>query len=167
MAGGPPAVGDAPAPAAPVSAPGSYDSGRPGSGLGSDDTGTPGSAPDSDEPALPTISAAALAGRLAARERGEDHVVLLDVREPAERTIVAIPGALHVPLGEVLADPSAVAHRLAGEGAPRPDVVVHCRSGQRSAQAARALAEAGVGAVNLSGGVLAWVRDVDPSLPTY
>lgn len=130
--------------------------------------------------AVPTISARALARRLAAREEGSDSFVLVDVRETPERAIVSIPGAVHVPLGQVLADPVALAAQLGSDGSQPPggakpadnageagDVVVHCRSGARSEQAARALAAAGLAAVNLDGGVLAWVADVDPALPTY
>ncbi|GHG46591.1 adenylyltransferase/sulfurtransferase MoeZ [Flavimobilis marinus] len=112
------------------------------------------------------ITAAGLARRLADREGGRDTLVVLDVREAAERTIVTIPGTAHIPLGEVLADPEAALRRVrAGDEAC--DVVVHCRSGQRSAQAAHALAATGASVLDLDGGVLAWVRDVDPSLPTY
>ncbi|MFC4554579.1 molybdopterin-synthase adenylyltransferase MoeB [Georgenia faecalis] len=119
--------------------------------------------------AVPTLSATALAARLAARERGADAVVLLDVREAAERTIAVIPGAVHVPLAAVLADPAGVARELdaAPDNGTAADVVVHCRSGERSTLAARALAAAGVPALSLSGGILAWARDVDLSLPIY
>ncbi|UNX55191.1 ThiF family adenylyltransferase [Georgenia sp. TF02-10] len=119
--------------------------------------------------ALPAVTASTLARRLTARTAGTDDFVLLDVREPAERTIVAIPGSVTIPLGEVLADPEAAVHRLGLDrpaGGPR-DLLVHCRSGQRSAQAVRALAGAGAHAVNVTGGVLAWAADVDPTLPTY
>jgi len=44
---------------------------------------------------------------------------------------------------------------------------MHCKSGGRSAEAVRLLRARGVDAVDVSGGVLAWVREVDPSLPTY
>ena len=58
----------------------------------------------------------------------------------------------------------AAAHELP-RGIP---VVVHCKSGARSAEAAGLLAATGRSDVsNLTGGVLAWVRDVDPSLPVY
>ncbi|MFD1505588.1 adenylyltransferase/sulfurtransferase MoeZ [Georgenia yuyongxinii] len=117
----------------------------------------------------PAISAAELAERLTARERGADDFVLLDVREPAERSIVAIPGAVGIPLGKVLTDPEAAVHRLglARPGGVARELLVHCRSGQRSADAVRALRDAGARAVNVDGGVLAWVEDVDPTLPTY
>ena len=46
-------------------------------------------------------------------------------------------------------------------------MLVHCKSGARSAEAVRLLRERGLDAVDVTGGVLAWVQDVDPSLPTY
>ncbi|MBX9246739.1 ThiF family adenylyltransferase [Actinotalea ferrariae] len=127
-------------------------------GDGVDDAGPEGE----HEDAVATIAATALAERLAARDRGADDFTLVDVREPAERAIVAIPGAIAVPLGALL-DGSGVA----AVPADRP-VVLHCRSGVRSEQAARALRAAGRDdVVHLEGGVLAWVRDVDPTLPSY
>lgn len=90
----------------------------------------------------------------------EGAVTLLDVREPAERAIVTIPGdQLAIPLGEL---PARV-----GEVPPDRPVVVYCRSGARSAHAAAYLAGAGYAAANLAGGVLAWADDVEPGLPRY
>ncbi len=122
--------------------------------------------PEPDGPdAGPTLSAHALADRLAARERGEDSFVLLDVREPTERAIVSIPGARSVPLERLIADPGAAAEAGVQPGTP---VVVHCLSGGRSAQAQQILRDAGYTDVtNLAGGVRAWVAEVDPSLPVY
>lgn len=115
------------------------------------------------DPALPSITATALASRLLEREAGRDDFVLVDVREPGEREVVTIPGALPIPLAllrsgerDVLAD--------SADGIP---VLVHCKSGARSAEAVRLLRERGLDAVDVTGGVLAWVQDVDPSLPTY
>ncbi|WP_127128351.1 molybdopterin-synthase adenylyltransferase MoeB [Georgenia sp. SYP-B2076] len=147
-----------------------YDpAGSPAGSLGAPLCALPAPAPRERSGPLPAITARTLAERLAARERGADDFVLLDVREPTERGIVAIPGAVGIPLGEVLADPEAAVHRLAlgRPGGVGRDLLVHCRSGQRSAEAARALTDAGARAVNIEGGVLAWVADVDPSLPTY
>lgn len=86
-------------------------------------------------------------------------VTLLDVREPAERAIVTIPGDLAIPLGDL-------AERWAEVPTDRP-VVVYCHSGRRSARAAELLAGRGYEALNLTGGVLAWADLVDPSLPRY
>ncbi|MDD9205317.1 rhodanese-like domain-containing protein, partial [Georgenia sp. 10Sc9-8] len=114
----------------------------------------------------PELTAPQLAARLAAREQGQDDVVLLDVRESGERSIVTIPGSVSVPLGTLLADPAGAAG--AAGARPAGPVVVHCLSGGRSAQAQEALLRAGFRDVrNLTGGVRAWVEQVDPALPTY
>jgi adenylyltransferase/sulfurtransferase len=96
------------------------------------------------------------------RESGAEDFVLVDVREPAERGIVAIPGAVPAPIGELRSGAA-----LADLPLDRP-VVLLCKSGSRSAEALTLLRDAGHrDARHLDGGVLAWVRDVDPSLPTY
>ncbi|GCD20234.1 adenylyltransferase/sulfurtransferase MoeZ [Cellulomonas algicola] len=96
---------------------------------------------------VPTVTAAELVARLAV----DPSTVLVDVREAAELEVVAVPGATHVPLGRVL-DGSGVA------GLPRDrPVLVVCQVGARSMVAARALRASGVDAVNVDGGVLAWL----------
>ena len=90
--------------------------------------------------------------------------ILLDVREPREREICAIPGSLHIPLAEVLADPAGIADRLSLGGGT---VYVHCLGGGRSLKAAQALAASGVHAVNVAGGIKAWWTQIDPSMPRY
>jgi sulfur-carrier protein adenylyltransferase/sulfurtransferase len=86
--------------------------------------------------------------------------VLVDVREPHEFEICNIPGAKLIPLGEV---PKRM-HELNSAD----DIVVHCRSGVRSAKAVEFLMKSGFQKIhNLKGGVLAWARDVDPSMPSY
>jgi adenylyltransferase/sulfurtransferase len=108
------------------------------------------------------VSAPELARLLSARERGEADVVLVDVREPGERAIVAIPGAVAVPRAAF--DSGEAFAQIPFD---RP-VVLHCRSGARSATALELLRQAGhPDARHLDGGVLAWVEQVDPSLPTY
>jgi len=82
------------------------------------------------------------------------------VREPHEWQIGRIPGARLVPLG-------TVAESLGGFDRTR-DTVVYCKGGARSARAARQLAEAGFDRVwNLTGGILRWSDEVDPSVPKY
>ena len=89
-----------------------------------------------------------------------DRVLLIDVREPFEAEIARIPGARLIPLGEF--------RERMGEIERTADIVVHCRSGQRSAKAAKWLQEAGYSRVrNLRGGILAWADEVDPSTPKY
>jgi molybdopterin/thiamine biosynthesis adenylyltransferase/rhodanese-related sulfurtransferase len=109
-----------------------------------------------------TIDVQTLRALLSARERGQDDFVLVDVREAYEREIVVIPGAVHVPLGDLLA-PQGI-DRLPAD----LRVVLHCKSGGRSARALEALHAAGrTDAMHVGGGVLAWIREIDPSLPTY
>ena len=86
--------------------------------------------------------------------------LLLDVREPWELEIAALPGAVHIPMAEV---PVRLSELDRGR-----DIVVMCRSGGRSLSVARFLESQGYPSVaNLSGGVLAWAREVDPTLATY
>jgi molybdopterin/thiamine biosynthesis adenylyltransferase/rhodanese-related sulfurtransferase len=109
-----------------------------------------------------TIDVQTLRALLDARERGEDDFVLVDVREGYEREIVTIPGAVHIPLADLLA-PQGI------DQLPQHlRVVLHCKSGGRSATARQALHAAGrIDAVHVGGGVLAWVREIDPSLRAY
>ena len=89
-----------------------------------------------------------------------DGVFLLDVREPQEHQICSIPGSVLIPLGEL-------PNRISELGGHK-DVVVHCKSGVRSAKAVKILSDAGFQKVrNLSGGILRWIDVVDPSLPKY
>jgi molybdopterin/thiamine biosynthesis adenylyltransferase/rhodanese-related sulfurtransferase len=105
-----------------------------------------------------TITAAELKEML---DRGEDFL-LVDVREPAEYEIVSIPGAVLIPKGEILG--GAALEKLPHD---KP-IVLHCKSGARSAEALAALKGAGFSdAKHVQGGVLAWVSQVDPSLPSY
>ena len=93
----------------------------------------------------PSIDARDAARRLAAKE-----VVLLDVREHAEWRAGHIHGALHLPLAQLRRDLQRVPTGRT--------VVTVCASGSRSRSAARALARAGYDALNLSGGMSAWLR---------
>ncbi|ANJ26410.1 rhodanese-like domain-containing protein [Agromyces aureus] len=79
-----------------------------------------------------------------------DDVVILDVREPHELERARIDGALHIPLGELLARVDEV---------PRDTTVYTlCHVGGRSAQAAAYLESIGVDAVNVTGGIVEWHR---------
>jgi adenylyltransferase/sulfurtransferase len=92
-------------------------------------------------------------------DRG-DNFVLLDVREPHEYQICNIPGSKLIPLGEV-------GKRLE-ELDPNADIVVHCKSGMRSARACGVLRANGFQHVrNMKGGILAWSDQVDPTVPKY
>ena len=94
-------------------------------------------------------------------DRGES-VQLIDVREPHEWQIgnLAAQGAKLIPLAEL-------PNRLSEIDRDEP-VVVHCRSGARSARAADYLREQGYTDVrNLDGGILAWADEIDPTIPKY
>jgi sulfur-carrier protein adenylyltransferase/sulfurtransferase len=105
-----------------------------------------------------TISATDLKGML---DR-DDNIFLIDVREPNEYEIVSIPGATLIPKDQFLT--GAALERLPQD----KRIVLHCKSGARSAEALAIVKNAGFSdAVHVGGGVLAWVNQVDPSLPTY
>jgi adenylyltransferase/sulfurtransferase len=92
-------------------------------------------------------------------DRG-DKFVLIDVREPHEYKIASIPGSKLVPLGEV--------PKRLEEFDKDADIVIHCKSGMRSAKACGILKQNGFQHVrNVAGGILAWSDKVDPSVPKY
>ncbi|WP_184545061.1 adenylyltransferase/sulfurtransferase MoeZ [Streptosporangium becharense] len=95
------------------------------------------------------------------QDRGDD-IYVIDVREPNEYEIVSIPGAVLIPKGEFL-------NGSALERLPQDKkIVLHCKSGARSAECLAIVKNAGFSdAVHVGGGVLSWVKTVDPSLPTY
>ena len=101
------------------------------------------------------IGAVELAARLK-----QNHLMQLDVREPHELQISALPDAVNIPLGSLAA-------RLS-ELDSAQDMVVFCKTGVRSTRALELLASAGFKKVkNLKGGINAWATDVDQSLPIY
>ena len=87
--------------------------------------------------------------------------MLLDVREAGERAVVALPGGAWLPVGAVRAG--------AAVDGLQPDtrVYVYCKTGVRSGEAVDLLRARGVDAVNVEGGILAWVAEIEPGLPTY
>ena len=118
--------------------------------------------------AVPTVTAADLAAEFGAAARsGSAAPVLVDVRGAGERSIARIDPSVWVPLDTVAedaADPTGVLGRAAEQGS----LVIYCKSGMRSARASATLMAAGFAAVrSLEGGIEAWTRDVDPSLPGY
>jgi sulfur-carrier protein adenylyltransferase/sulfurtransferase len=98
-------------------------------------------------------------GELAERMKGDKEFTLLDVREPYEWQIARLPNARLIPLATLPAALSSLDQTR--------DIVVYCRSGVRSADAARQLAAAGFRVENLAGGILRWSDDVDPSVMKY
>jgi len=102
------------------------------------------------------------AGELKAMQDRGDNIFLVDVREPNEYEIVSIPGATLIPKGEFLS--GAALERLPQD----KRIVMHCKSGARSAECLAITKNAGFSdAVHVGGGVLAWINQVDPALPSY
>lgn len=90
----------------------------------------------------------------------KDGFVLVDVREPHEHKIGNISKAILIPLGDL--------EKRIGELNPGDEIVVHCKSGGRSAKAVEFLQKRGFKqARNMKGGILAWSDKVDPSVPKY
>jgi sulfur-carrier protein adenylyltransferase/sulfurtransferase len=116
---------------------------------------------------VPSPGAAAAAGipeilpeELKAAMAGADPPLLVDVREPEELSISHLPGAIGIPKGEI-------AERV-DELTRARSIVLFCRAGGRSADAARTLLDLGFTNVkSLKGGINAWSERVDPSVPVY
>lgn len=120
----------------------------------------PAHEPTRDLVPLVEVSAEEVSVELARADRPAP--VLLDVREPAEHALGTVPGALTVPVGEVL-----TWEELVGQ-LPDGPVVVYCKTGPRARRAAAHLVKVGHPDVRvMTGGILAWVERVDPSLPSY
>ncbi len=100
------------------------------------------------------------ATELAQRLKEGNHLRLIDVREPHELEISHLEGAQLIPLGQLAARMS--------ELDSAEEIVLFCKAGTRSARALELLASAGFRKLkNLKGGINAWAREVDPSLPVY
>ncbi|WP_072687914.1 adenylyltransferase/sulfurtransferase MoeZ [Rhodococcus marinonascens] len=90
------------------------------------------------------------------------EIELIDVREPVEWDIVHLPGAVLIPKDRILSGEAL------SELPQNKQIVLHCKTGVRSAEALAALKEAGFSdATHLQGGVMAWAKQVDTSLPVY
>ena len=99
-------------------------------------------------------------GDLKARMDAGEKITILDVREPHELEISAIEGSQRIPKGQVVARAAEI---------PRDHtVVVQCRTGVRSRDAILMLQPLGFeNLVNLKGGINAWAREIDQTLPQY
>lgn len=95
---------------------------------------------------------------VARRQRGEP-LTLLDVREDWEVGVANVPDTVHIPM-------ASVGQRL-DELDRGQEVYVLCRSGRRSLEVAKLLQQNGFRAINVAGGILAWSREVDATIPTY
>lgn len=109
-----------------------------------------------------TVTATRLADMLAERAAGKRDFELVDVRESGEHAIVSIDGSVLIPQGRILAGEAWV------DLPQDKDIVFHCKVGGRSAAVLAAAQRAGYTRVShLDGGILAWVRDVEPEKPVY
>jgi adenylyltransferase/sulfurtransferase len=116
----------------------------------------------SDEAAQAASGSTITPAELKAKFDSGENFALIDVREPHEYEIVNIKGATLIPKDRILSGEA-----LAELPQDKP-IVLHCKSGARSAEALAALHAAGFkDATHLGGGVLAWAKQIDPSLPTY
>ncbi|MET3204466.1 UNVERIFIED_ORG: adenylyltransferase/sulfurtransferase [Arthrobacter sp. UYEF13] len=119
---------------------------------------TPAASADTEH----TVTATQLATMLASRKAGLKDFELVDVRETGERDIVSIDGSVLIPQGRILAGEAWA------ELPQDKDIVFHCKAGTRSANVLEAARKAGYQRVShLDGGILAWVRDVEPQKPVY
>jgi adenylyltransferase/sulfurtransferase len=119
---------------------------------------TPAIAADTEH----TVTATQLATMLASRKAGLKDFELVDVRETGEHDIVRIDGSVLIPQGRILAGEAWA------ELPQDKDIVFHCKAGTRSANVLAAARKAGYQRVShLDGGILAWVRDVEPEKPVY
>jgi len=107
---------------------------------------------------LPAEADAIEPAELLARRQAGQRPLVLDVREPGERAATAIPETIHIPLGELA--------RRAGELDLAAEIIVHCRSGARSAKAVELLRGLGFARPrNLRGGIVAWQALGAPTVP--
>ncbi|MGO4120226.1 molybdopterin-synthase adenylyltransferase MoeB [Arthrobacter sp. YAF16] len=121
-----------------------------------------GIAPAADAGTEHTVTATQLATMLASRKAGLKDFQLVDVRESGEFDIVRIDGATLIPQGRILAGDAWAELPL------DTDIVFHCKGGTRSAAVLAAARAAGYERVShLEGGILAWVREVEPGKPVY
>ena len=92
--------------------------------------------------------------------QGDPKPFILDVRNPVEYEICKLPESVLIPLSQL--------PQRTGELDPDKEIIVHCKTGQRSAQAVEFLREAGFQKVkNLLGGIEAWAEEIDADMPTY
>ncbi|MDZ8242120.1 MAG: molybdopterin-synthase adenylyltransferase MoeB [Nostoc sp. ChiQUE01a] len=97
-------------------------------------------------------------------DSGAKDFVLLDVRNPNEYEIAKIPGSVLVPLPEIENGDGVTKVKEILNG---HHLIAHCKMGGRSAKALAILKEAGIAGTNVKGGITAWSREIDPSVPEY
>ena len=92
------------------------------------------------------------------------ELALIDVRNPAEADVAVIAGSQLIPLAQIENGEGIEAVRRLAQDRP---VYVHCKLGGRSARAVELLAEQGIDAINVEGGIDAWSQEVDARVPRY
>jgi adenylyltransferase/sulfurtransferase len=127
---------------------------------------------ENGEQPVEEITVAQVKARLDAGE----NLVIVDVRDPHEWEISALDGTVRIPKGDIQTAKNALlaGRKLRDETVlaqipTQGEVIVHCRSGKRSADVIRYLHEAGYNnkLLNLKGGILAWAKEIDRTMPTY
>ena len=115
-------------------------------------------------PEAPPMNSISVIDLKALLDSAAPDVVLLDVRNPPEADVATIPGGKLIPLAQIESGEAIDQIRaLAGD----QRLFVHCKLGGRSARAVELLAEQGIHATNVTGGIDAWSQQVDPSVPRY
>ena len=115
-------------------------------------------------PETPPMNSISVIDLKALLDSAAPDVVLLDVRNPPEADVATIPGGKLIPLAQIESGEAIDQIRaLAGD----QRLFVHCKLGGRSARAVELLAEQGIHATNVTGGIDAWSQQVDPSVPRY
>ncbi len=97
-------------------------------------------------------------------DSGADDFLLVDVRNPNEYDIAKIPGSILVPLPDIEQGSGVEKIKQILNG---HRLIAHCKMGGRSTKALGILKEAGINGINVKGGIIAWSREVDPSVPEY
>ncbi|PZV16694.1 MAG: molybdenum cofactor biosynthesis protein MoeB [Leptolyngbya sp.] len=97
-------------------------------------------------------------------DSGADDFVLIDVRNPNEYEIARIPGAVLIPLPDI---ENGTGVQQVKEALNGHKLIAHCKLGGRSAKALGILKQAGIDGINVKGGITAWSREIDPSVPEY
>ncbi|MEK6649148.1 MAG: adenylyltransferase/sulfurtransferase MoeZ [Actinomycetota bacterium] len=116
----------------------------------------------SDETQVASLGSSITVAELKAKMDGNEKFLLVDVREPSEWEIVRIPGSILIPK-EGFLNGSAL-----GELPRDIPIILHCKSGRRSADCLTVLINAGFSDVtHLDSGIVGWIQQIDPSLPVY
>ena len=115
-------------------------------------------------PEAPAMNSISVTNLKALLDSGAPDVVLLDVRNPPEADVATIPGGKLIPLAQI--ENGEAIDQIRGLAAGQR-LFVHCKMGGRSARAVELLAQQGINATNVTGGIDAWSQQVDSSVPRY